>query len=808
MTRHFRTLNHIVLLLPLLAAAVARGQTAEEVLSRSGLTAGLVVHLGTTDGELESALARVPRMLVQGLALSGPERDAARKLLAERGQYGLATVRWIGSARKLPHATNLVNLLIVDADGLGAAAPEQAELLRVVCPGGRLLARRQGAWQAEQKEQPADTDEWTHYDYDARGNAVSRDERVAPPQQVQWISGIQPMVLGDNPAAFSGSSGLRLAAGRVFSEWTTGGDRRKPSRYGGWLAYNGLPLWSIESEYHLRPASQTVAVGNRLYMFPSPGETLIARDADTGRLVRRYDSVGAPPKENPSLAFLRVAADKVFGISRNRLTVADAETGEVAWTFQDGDRLLLFPSVDVESGRVYLLSSDQPSTHKIEHRWPNARAAAIVCLDLRTGRPIWRNTELAGRQVGQIVPHGPYVGLFAAGGIGAGKQPCYANLRASDGKMLWTGTFPTDWNRAGYMMLWRDDAMYYADPWKVFRLDPETGTETVAFGRAYNGRCMRFTATKNYFLHSFVAYVDRDFRGEIQSVARSACANSAYPGNGMLYFTPNTCRCFSMLRGHIALTPEAPPQPVDDAKRFEAGAGQRHPLVPPAPRAAEASLLWEHATRYGDAPPDRLADVQAGGRILSVVPHEHRLECRDSEGKALWQYTADARLTGAPLVLGEIVYLAAHDGYLHAVNLGDGSLAWRFHAAPSERWIMVHGQLESAWPLYGATLHQGKICVAAGYHPEIGGGIHLWGLEPESGRVAWQRVLSKRPAVMEKTQYTRPMVPHSCTNGPLQSTGEMLTLPGSRDERLAFDPRLANEELRTQLESPPQKVRK
>jgi hypothetical protein len=53
-----------------------------------------------------------------------------------------------------------------------------------------------------------------------------------------------------------------------------------------------------------------------------------------------------------------------------------------------------------------------------------------------------------------------------------------------------------------------------------------------------------------------VTYVDKDFSGTIQSITRSAFANSAFPANGMLYFTPAACGCATMLRGHIALIHE------------------------------------------------------------------------------------------------------------------------------------------------------------------------------------------------------------------------------------------------------------
>lgn len=696
--------HYLTLILCSAVCGAAFGQSVDEMPKQANISAGLAIHVGTTDGRLESELARRPRVLVQGLALDRTQRDAARKLLVERGQYGQASVRWVADVDALPYADNLANLLVVDTDRLGGAAPDRSEMLRVLCPGGVLVTRREGQWESQRKRQPDDTDGWTHFDYDARGNAVSQDRRVAPPKQIQWLSGIQPMVLGSNPAGFSGSSGIRLAFGRAFSEWTTGGNRDNPSRYGAWLAYNGLPLWSVESEYHLRPASQTVAVGGRLFMFPAPGETLVAPDADTGEIVRRYEEAGAPPEENPSLAFLRVANGKIVATCRDRLSVIDAETAKVEWTFRDGDRLLLFPSVDPKAGRVYVLASDQSPRQRIEHRWPNAQAAAIICLDFRSGREVWRSTDMAGQQVGQIVPNGDYVGVFAAGGIGAGKNPFYANLRADDGKVLWSGSFSPDWNRAGYAMLWRDEALYYADPWKVYRLDPKTGEETIAFGRGYNGRCMRFSATENYFLHSLVAYVDRDFRGEIQSIARSACANSVYPGNGLLYFTPNTCRCFTMLRGHLALSPEPLQAPLDDNVRLEPGNGERHAIWSEASRENADSLIWEHATKYDSAPAERTAEVRAGDTTLSAAVHTHRLECRDSANRVVWQFMADARISAAPVVVGKRTIFAAHDGYVYAVNLDDGSLAWRFLAAPRHRWIVVHGQLESSWPIFGVTL--------------------------------------------------------------------------------------------------------
>jgi hypothetical protein len=75
----------------------------------------------------------------------------------------------------------------------------------------------------------------------------------------------------------------------------------------------------------------------------------------------------------------------------------------------------------------------------------------------------------------------------------------------------------------------------------------------------------RFCATEDYLIYSLVTYVDKDSAGTIQSITRSACANSAFPANGMLYFTPTACGCTTMLRGHVALTHEHQMQCRDSA---------------------------------------------------------------------------------------------------------------------------------------------------------------------------------------------------------------------------------------------------
>jgi hypothetical protein len=136
--------------------------------------------------------------------------------------------------------------------------------------------------------------------------------------------------------------------------------------------------------------------------------------------------------------------------------------------------------------------------------------------------------------------------------------------------------------------------------------------------------------------------------------------------------------------------------------------------------------------------------------------------------------------------------------------VADGSLAWRFMAAPYERKIIANGQLESSWPVYGVVMHKGLLCASAGLHPELGGGIYVYGLEPVTGKMAWKRVLSKAPAIIggtERTDYR--IVPSSALNDTLRSDGYLLSLPAGRDRRFTFDPQMTDAELKQKLQTNP-----
>ena len=55
----------------------------------------------------------------------------------------------------------------------------------------RLMAylKSDGRWTKVGKPWPKEIDQWTHFLYDATGNAVSNDRMVGPPRHMQWVAG-------------------------------------------------------------------------------------------------------------------------------------------------------------------------------------------------------------------------------------------------------------------------------------------------------------------------------------------------------------------------------------------------------------------------------------------------------------------------------------------------------------------------------------------------------------------------------------------------------------------------------------------
>ena len=104
----------------------------------AGVQAGLCVMIDCNDGPSATDLATTGRFLVHILESRPAVVDTIRTRLHDQDVYGLASAEPLGADGKLPYTENLVNAVLL-GDGASPRVP-LAEVIRVLCPGGMLLA--------------------------------------------------------------------------------------------------------------------------------------------------------------------------------------------------------------------------------------------------------------------------------------------------------------------------------------------------------------------------------------------------------------------------------------------------------------------------------------------------------------------------------------------------------------------------------------------------------------------------------------------------------------------------------------------
>ncbi|MHC4519747.1 MAG: outer membrane protein assembly factor BamB family protein, partial [Planctomycetota bacterium] len=284
------------------------------------------------------------------------------------------------------------------------------------------------------------------------------------------------------------------------------------------------------------------------------------------------------------------------------------------------------------------------------------------------------------------------------------------------------------------------------------------------FKTHHHHRCYRNKATVNYILASRrgTEFIDlRHGKHSINNWVRGTCHLGMMPANGLQYAPPHPCVCYlqEKLNGFQALAGETHPKrrphvdaPVrrlvkgsafgavgpdatdDDWPAFRGDSllsGSAVTDVPPQP-----TLLWQSSLGAKPAAP-----LAVGDRLFVPLPDSHTLLALDArEGRMLWHFTADARIDSPPTYYKGALLLGSSDGWVYCLEAATGRLAWKFRAAPAERFIAAFGRLESAWPVHGSILVMNDTAYfAAGRSSQLDGGLYLFGLDPGTGQVRHER---------------------------------------------------------------------
>jgi outer membrane protein assembly factor BamB len=132
--------------------------------------------------------------------------------------------------------------------------------------------------------------------------------------------------------------------------------------------------------------------------------------------------------------------------------------------------------------------------------------------------------------------------------------------------------------------------------------------------------------------------------------------------------------------------------------------------------------------------------VIAAGRLYVARTDAHLLNCLDAQsGERVWTFTTGGPIDTPPAATDNALLFGCRDGWVYCLRPEDGALAWQFRAAPGPRLVVDEDRLESARPVHGAVVpHNGLVYCLAGRSSFLDGGLYLYALDIDTGRLVHQ----------------------------------------------------------------------
>lgn len=756
-----------------------------EFIEQFKFSGGVVVALDFDDGKFLADLATDGPFLIQGL-LKGDERVvAARQAIQRAGVYGKVSCNGY-NGRDLPYVDNLVNLLLVNES---CQAPE-AELMRVLIPGGRLVTKTPQGWKKRAKPMPDGIDEWNQHLRGADNNGVSLDD-VGPPQRLRWHDTPE---YGRSKALSPSFTSMVSAGGILFTieDRATTEDINAPVDYHlvARDAFNGMRLWKRRMKQWSAWQTQSIksiptqqqrclaAIGNVVYCCPEFGGPITALAARNGAQRQVYAGTERTSE-------FVIAGNALYGIQgapyklkKGSATVADVtlfaldlRKGSKRWT-QSIATEYIGATLAVKGNRLVYHSQ-----------------AGLACLDSETGKTMWteaiehspkpkaaQKKPKASKRKNLLKDYSVYSAnehptiVLTDDIVFCGIREYLSAKRLTDGKTLWTAMGTANYMKSSDLfvangLVWNRD---------LKGRDPKTGKVVRSLAQEMTGpmshdRCYRNRITHRYYLNSASGgadFVKLDGKAETPNPwARSTCGLAVMPANGMLYNGPYVCQCAigAMATGvngfyngsgdtdqlfTVKLAPRLTKGPAfakTSAKSATTAndwptyrySGMRSGVIP-ATTPQKLTRRWQ--VDIGSQP---TAPTVAGGAVYVADRDSHTLHALDREtGRTRWTFIADGRIDSPPTYHEGLVLFGGRCGHVYCLRASDGQLVWKFSGLPERRLICDTGRLESAWPVNGSIMiHQDTAYFSAGRSTFLDGGIGLFGLDPRTGRMKYGRIL-------------------------------------------------------------------
>ncbi len=756
--------------------------TAKEILQATGIKGGLVVHVGCGDGTLTAALRANDSYQVQGLDRSLIKVTQARSNIQKLGVYGKVYAdQWTGQA--LPYIDNLVNLVVAE-EGSGLSIDE---VKRVLVPNGVGYVKQGGKWQKVIKERPTTMDEWTHYYYDAKGNAVSKDTDVAPPDRLQWVGSPRWSRHHDRMSSLSAQV---TAGGRMFYIMDEGSriSILLPSKWAliARDAFNGSILWKQpipKWQEHMWPlksgptqlARRLVTDGDNVYVTMAIDAPVSCLDPATGKTIRTYDATrGAEEILHVDGVLYTLVNPNAWQLTdfAPKLNTGDQKRVETEFNWDEKPRDLV--AVDAKTGKVLWRNTTvkvAPLTLATDgKRVVYYDGDRLVCLDPASGKVRWSDQPATKRKLFEF-NYGPRLLLTGNTVLYAGGDGAMKGVDADSGKELWTAAHeksgyrsPEDLIVAGGLV-WNAGTLSGSQKGEFKGRDTRTGEVKIEFPPDvdtywFHHRCYIAKATEKYIMPSRtgIEFVDiQSKHWDINHWVRGACLYGVLPANGLTYAGPHDCACYpeAKLDGMNALaggtgSPHA--KPVADAERLVKGPAYGQPMDERVADAKDWPTYRHDNERSGFSSQsltenlDKAWDVNlpgplssltiAAGRVYVAQVDAHTVHALDAtSGKPLWQFTAGGRVDSPPTYWNGRVLFGSMDGRVYCLRASDGVLVWSYLAAPSDQRHMAFEQVESVWPVHGSVLvSDGVVNTVAGRSVFLDGGLHFLRIDAATGK--------------------------------------------------------------------------
>ncbi|MFO7902262.1 MAG: PQQ-binding-like beta-propeller repeat protein [Pirellulaceae bacterium] len=690
-------------------------------LQETEISGGFAVQVGCDQGELAAALQANDSLVVQALDTNATNIERIRARIASLGRDGQVSAR-LFDGQRLPYADNLVNVIITE--NLGEVA--MAEVMRVLCPGGRAYIKRQGGWTKKVKPWPAEIDEWPQCMHGPGNNAVADDLVVGPPRHFQWINEPRFARSHDHLASVSA---VVSSGGRLFYIVDTGSIAFVAAKPKWRLvcrdAFNGVKLWErgLSSwEYHLRDfrsgpadlARRLVAIEDRVYVTLGYGEPVTALDAATGETVRTYADTEETQEivyDDGTLLLVLGRRDRSWRAQKakrivsqqdyhppferytppthqKRIMAITAESGETQWKNAQPHTQGIMPSTLASSGeRVFFQNAD-----------------AVICLDGRSGELDWRAPRSIHRRrlawsTPTLVAHDGVV--FSAdrravdtegeilwmpsGGYheylrGEEAEGELIAFDAETGDRLWSCPAYEGFNAPVDVMiadglLWTGRFAWGNDPGITEGRDPRTGevvrerpADQEFLPRIGHARCHRAKATSKYLVlgRRGVEFVNLETGDMVANFwVRGGCQYGFTPANGLLYVPPHACACNvkDMLKsGFMALAP--------GAGKESSTQSEPSPALTRGP--AYGMVATDGGSDQSDAWPTYRHDPERSGATASPVSPNLTTD---------WETKLDGQLTSPVIAKGVLLVAATDKHQVHALDADTGQKLWSYQAA-------------------------------------------------------------------------------------------------------------------------------